>query len=164
MLNSVNYRMNIASHMIRAGRVFRDNPAVAKGTTIVCNYGTVASRVTHIAWALRHQYHLTSGDRVALVSKNCTEYLELLYAIWHAGLVAVPINAKLHRNEFKYILDDSQAKLCFTTQSLTEDIASTGSNALQSIIEIGGTAYLKMLAGETMPMAPRAADDLAWLF
>ncbi|MCH7853693.1 MAG: AMP-binding protein [Proteobacteria bacterium] len=156
--------MNIASHMIRAGRAFRDNPAVAKGTTIVCDYATVASRVAHIAWALRHQYDLELGDRVALVSKNRPEYLELLYAIWHAGLVAVPVNAKLHRNEFKYILDNSQAKLCFTTQSLTEDIASTGCDALQSIVEIGDATYTNMLTGATMPLAPRAADDLAWLF
>jgi len=164
MLNSVNYRMNIASHMIRAGRAFRDKPAVAKGTTIVSDYGTVAGRVTHIAWALRQRYHLDRGDRVALVAKNCPEYLELLYAIWHAGLVAVPINAKLHRNEFRYILNDSKAVLCFTSPSLTGDVAATGSDALRSIVEIGDTAYRELHGGETMSMATRGSNDLAWLF
>jgi acyl-CoA synthetase (AMP-forming)/AMP-acid ligase II len=28
--------------------------------------------------------------------ENCPEYLEALYGIWFAGLIAVPINAKLH--------------------------------------------------------------------
>jgi long-chain acyl-CoA synthetase len=156
--------MNIASHMVRAGRAFRDHPAVAKGTTIVCHYGEVASRVTQIAWALRHQHKLESGDRVGIVARNCPQYLEILYAIWHAGLVAVPVNAKLHRNEFKYILDDSQAKLCFTTPSLTADIVAIGGDSLRSVIEIGSTDYDGMRGAESMPMMSRAADDLAWLF
>jgi len=31
--------------------------------------------------------------------KNCAEYHEVLFACWHAGLVAVPMNAKLHSKE-----------------------------------------------------------------
>ena len=31
-----------------------------------------------------------------IVAKNCPEYVEMLYGIWHAGLAAVPANAKLH--------------------------------------------------------------------
>jgi acyl-CoA synthetase (AMP-forming)/AMP-acid ligase II len=31
--------------------------------------------------------------------RNRPEYLEALFAIWHAGLVAVPVNARLHRDE-----------------------------------------------------------------
>ncbi len=164
MLNSVNYRMNIASHMVRAGCAFRDHPAIAKGSAIVCNYGELASRVTRIARALRHDYPLEIGDRVAVVAKNCPQYVEILYAIWHAGLVAVPVNAKLHRNEFKYILDDSQAKLCFTTPSITADIAAIGGDLLQSVVEIGTAAYEEMLAGDAISVTTRNADDLAWLF
>jgi len=164
MLNSVNYRMNIASHMVRAGRAFRDHPAIAKGSVIVRNYGEVARRVARIARALRHEYSLETGDRVAIVAKNCPQYLEILYAVWHAGLVAVPINAKLHRNEFQYILHDSQAKLCFTTPSITADIAAICEERLQSVIEIGTSDYENMLASEAMPVATRAAEDLAWLF
>ena len=49
------------------------------------------------------------GDRVAIVMRNRPEYLEALFAIWHAGLVAVPVNARLHRDEFAYILEHSGA-------------------------------------------------------
>jgi acyl-CoA synthetase (AMP-forming)/AMP-acid ligase II len=31
--------------------------------------------------------------------RNRPEYLEARYGIWHAGLVAVPVNARLHRDE-----------------------------------------------------------------
>jgi len=44
--------------------------------------------------------------------KNCPEYYEVLFACWHAGLTAVPMNAKLHPKEFAYILENSGAKAC----------------------------------------------------
>ena len=50
--------------------------------------------------------------------KNCPEYYELLFACWHAGLTAVPMNAKLHAKEFAYILENSGAKACFVTPDL----------------------------------------------
>ena len=46
---------------------------------------------------------------------NSPEYIEVLYAVWHAGLTAVPMNAKLHQREFAYILENSGARLCFAT-------------------------------------------------
>ena len=47
--------------------------------------------------------------------KNCPEFYELLFACWHAGLTAVPMNAKLHAKEFAYIIENSGAKACFVT-------------------------------------------------
>ena len=34
---------------------------------------------------------LAPGERVAAFMTNCPEYLEVLYGIWWAGLVAVPV-------------------------------------------------------------------------
>ena len=42
---------------------------------------------------------------------NRPEFLEALFAIWHAGLVAVPMNAKLHSEEFGYIIGNTEASL-----------------------------------------------------
>ena len=50
--------------------------------------------------------------------KNCPEFYEMLFACWHAGMTAVPMNAKLHPKEFAYILENSGAKLCFVTPDL----------------------------------------------
>ena len=59
---------------------------------------------------LRRELSLDRGDRVALILRNCPEYVELLFACWHAGLTAVPINAKLHPREIHYILTQSGAR------------------------------------------------------
>ena len=68
------------------------------------------------------QVGLKQGDRVALAMTNCPEFVEALYAIWHAGLTAVPMNAKLHRREFSYIVNNAGARLCLVNDDLEESI------------------------------------------
>ena len=36
--------------------------------------------------------------------ENCGEYLQVLYGIWRAGMVAVPMNVRLHEKEIAFIL------------------------------------------------------------
>ncbi|MDA0339399.1 MAG: AMP-binding protein, partial [Proteobacteria bacterium] len=156
--------MNIAAHMVRTGRAFRDQPAVAKGSGIVQTYGAVADRVARLAGALASRFGLSPGDRVGLALKNCPEYLELLYACWHAGLVAVPINSKLHQSEFAYVLENSGGSICFVTADLTDTIAPLAGDGLKQVIEVPGADYEALLNGLAVPMVPRALGDAAWLF
>ncbi|WP_211482029.1 AMP-binding protein [Azotobacter beijerinckii] len=64
-------------------------------------------RAARLAGFLRRNLRLEAGDRVAIYMSNCPEYLECLYGMLWAGLVAVPINAKLHPREASYILADA---------------------------------------------------------
>ena len=88
--------MNLASWLERAGKDDPQRPALGLGPRVLRNYGEVAGRVARLAGALRSGSGLAPGDRVAIAAKNSPDYLEVLYAIWHAGLAAVPANAKLH--------------------------------------------------------------------
>jgi non-ribosomal peptide synthetase component F len=72
---------------------------------------------------LRQRVGLEPGERVAIVAKKSPDYLELMYAIWHAGLAAVPANAKLHGRELAYILEHSGARICFASYGLDDEIA-----------------------------------------
>ncbi len=156
--------MNIANHLVRAGASRAGRPAVAIGGEVVLRYGELADRAARIAGALRGTYGLQAGDRVGLAMKNCAAYLEVMYGCWQAGLVAVPINAKLHQNEFAYILENSGARLCFATTDLVEAIAGIAREPLDRVIEIGGGEYECMFAGAAMACATRAPEDAAWLF
>ncbi|MCB2027120.1 MAG: acyl--CoA ligase, partial [Ottowia sp.] len=97
-----------------------------------------------------------------LILKNCVEYYELLFGCWHAGLVAVPMNAKLHPDEFAYMFHNSGARLGFATPDLVEAVAGTG--ALERVVEVPSRDYAKLLEHEPVPMVDRAGDDPAWLF
>src|SRR5260221_1989319 len=145
--------MNLAHLLLRTARWLPERPALAVGKRAVLSYGTLAARVSQLAFSLGSKFNLSPGDRVALAMKNCPEYYEVLFACWHAGLVAVPMNAKLHAKEFAYILENSGAKACFVTPDL-ESAIPTGT----AIREIG------KLRGEPMPPAEVKPDDAAWLF
>jgi acyl-CoA synthetase (AMP-forming)/AMP-acid ligase II len=53
---------------------------------VYSDYRSLAHRAARLAGALQGQLGLNAGDRVAIVAKNSPAYLELLYAVWHAGL------------------------------------------------------------------------------
>jgi long-chain acyl-CoA synthetase len=139
-------------------------PAAASGTRIVASYGDLAARAAHLASALRERLGLKPGDRVAIVAKNSHHYLELLYGIWHAGLAAVPANAKLHGAELGYILAHSGARICFASEGLDGEIAPHAPKSLERLIAIGSAEYETLFAADSIAVVPREPDDLAWLF
>ena len=156
--------MNVALWLERAGRSHAGRPAIGSGTRVVSDYAALAERVARLAGALRLQFALAPGERVAIVARNCVEYVELLFAIWHAGLAAVPANAKLHGAELGYILAHSGARVCFASGGLDEMIAPHAPNSLERIIRIGGPGYEALATAEPIALTSRADDDLAWLF
>jgi long-chain acyl-CoA synthetase len=145
--------MNLAHLLHRSARLAPDARAIARGRHAVVSYGQLADRVARLASGLRSKLGLVEGDRVGLAMKNCVEYHEVLFACWHAGLVAVPMNAKLHPKEFAYILENSGAKACFVTSDLE--------SAVPSGTPIG---ELPQLRSAPVPVAERKPDDAAWLF
>ena len=102
--------MNIALWLERAGLAQPDRPAVGRGARVHKTYGAFAGRAARLAGALRGRCGLAPGDRVVIAAKNSPDYLEVLYGVWHAGLVAVPANAKLHGAELGYIIAQSGAR------------------------------------------------------
>ena len=86
--------MNIAQFLHHSARIYGDRPALAVGKKVVKSYRDLSQRVASLASGMQKHYGLQAGDRVAFAMKNCPEYWELMFACWHAGLAAVPMNAK----------------------------------------------------------------------
>jgi acyl-CoA synthetase (AMP-forming)/AMP-acid ligase II len=99
--------MNPALWVERQGRRRPDELAMGVGERVSAGWATSAARIAAVAAGLRDSFRLSPGDRVAIVMRNRPKYLEALFAIWHAGLVAVPVNARLHRDAIAYILEHS---------------------------------------------------------
>lgn len=66
---------------------------------------------SELAGGLVQQLGLQPGDRVAILDKNCPEYLELVFALDKAGVVAAPLNWRLTPHEVKSIIDDIKPAL-----------------------------------------------------
>ncbi len=155
--------MNLALFLERAGRDDPRRPALGFGARVLRDYGDMAGRVARLAGALR-SLGLYPGDRVAIVAKNSPDFVEVLYAIWHAGLAAVPANAKLHGAELGYILEQSGARVCFVSDGLDGVLAAHAPKGLERLIVIGSADYEKLFATDPVAVVPRGGDDLAWLF
>src|SRR4030095_16179790 len=124
--------MNIAAWLLRAGLSHPELPAVGRGASTAQNYRQLAARAARLAHAL-HGLGLEPGDRVAIVARNCVEYVETIFGIWHGGFAAVPANAKLHGRELGYILDHSGARVCFATPGLDAEGAPHAPASRQTI-------------------------------
>jgi long-chain acyl-CoA synthetase len=93
-------------------------------------YGELDRSSSELAGALVDQLKLAPGDRVAILDKNCPEYVELMFALDKAGAVAAPINWRLTPSEVKAIIDDIKPKLVVTGAEFREHGLASGVQTL----------------------------------
>lgn len=103
----------------RQAELRKDKEAVIFGTTRL-TYNDLNRRVNQLAAGLREK-GILKGDRAAILSQNCHQYIEAFYAVAKLGAILVPINWRLVGGEIKYALDDSGSKVLI----YGEDFADT---------------------------------------
>ena len=153
---------NLAALLAHAARNWPQLPAVAHGDHALHSYSDLGHRAARIAAALVNA-GLHAGDRVALVSRNTPAYIETLFACWWAGLVAVPVNAKLHPQELAFVLADSGARFAFVDDAW--EVSLPAGSAPERVVRFGSRDYEVLAANEAaahVAAVDRAAP--AWLF
>jgi long-chain acyl-CoA synthetase len=113
--------MNSALWLERTAQVMGDRPALLLGDSLVADYAGFARRAAGLAGSLQRG-GVGPGHRIGIFAKNVPDYLTCFYAIWRAGAVAVPVNAKLHPKEAAWILSNAEATSCFVTDALGEGL------------------------------------------
>lgn len=156
---------NLAHLLARTARTHGGLPALALGDRVVADYRRVASRTARLASAFARA-SLRPGDRVALILQNLPAYIETLFACWWAGLVVVPVNAKLHPEELSFVFEDSGARWAFVDSDWHHTLSSARPrSATERIIDFESPEYDRLLAsGTETSIVPLSADDVAWLF
>lgn len=157
--------MNIAIFLQTAARSYGYRPAVSFGSTLVATYEELSFRVATLAASLRAS-GLKPGDRVGIAMSNAPEYLEVLFGIWHAGLCAVPMNAKLHPREIAYALEHSGSRWCFITSDLSKKLSELQRDVknLERVIIVETEEYRTLFNATAMVMEAVDPMDPAWLF
>ena len=85
---------------------------IGNGQIIDYTWRDTLSKARCMAAYLKQQ-GLASGDRVAILSKNCAHWMMTDWAIWMAGYVSVPLYPTLAADTIRQILEHSEAKLLF---------------------------------------------------
>jgi acyl-CoA synthetase (AMP-forming)/AMP-acid ligase II len=78
------------------------------------NYGELDDRVRRLGNGLMQGCALEKGQRVAVLSKNCIEFLEIYYACARTGLIVQPLNWRLGIPEMAKILEDGSPTVVIT--------------------------------------------------
>jgi acyl-CoA synthetase (AMP-forming)/AMP-acid ligase II len=158
--------MNIAALLQKSARSFGTSPAVSYATCVYMTYSELANRVQKLASGFVNCCGLKRGDRVGIAMTNCPAFTEVLYAIWHAGLVAVPMNAKLHQREISYIIENAGVRLCMVNRDLEATVGPLCDSVerLDRVVSVDTTDYRGLLTSSEIPLQCVNADDPAWLF
>ena len=155
--------MTLAHLLARQARRRPDAAAILHGERLHASHLDWAARSAGLARQLRAT-GLAEGDRVLLFAHNHPRYLEVLWGLWWAGLVAVPVNAKLHPREVEWIIAHSGARWAF----VTPDVAPAPLTGLERQIALDSPDADALLAPApdplAVPVAERGLGDVAWLF
>jgi len=155
--------MNISHLLRRSAQVFPSRPALLAGERVLHDYRRLAARVAALAGHLRTRCAVAPGDRVAIFSANCPQYLEALHAIHWAGAVSVPVNYKLHARELAYVLEHSGARAVCVSGALRDAALAAGA-APATLQELGSDAWEQAAQGPALEIHACAPQDVASLF
>ncbi len=153
----------LAHHAMRAP----DRPMLRQGDRTV-TYGQMADRVAAVAGGL-HERGVGQGDVVALLSYNCIEFIETIFAANHLGAIAMPINWRLAAPEVRYILEHSQANALVCDGDLLQlgeeatgelDHALTRACIASTDAPDGWIAYSELHSPNAPPVVGAGGDDV----
>ena len=142
--------MNWFGVLAHHARLRPDSPiTVFEGETTT--YAEMAERATRLAGGLA-AIRGHRGGVVALLSYNCPEFLETVFAANYLGAIAMPVNWRLAAPEVRYILEHSGARVLVADDPLI-DLADEATEGM-------GAAPVRACVSPAAPEGWTALDDL----
>jgi fatty-acyl-CoA synthase len=127
-------------------------------------YAAFHARIEQTARALRAEFGIGHGDRVAILSLNRPDYLVLLYACARLGAMLVPLNWRLAPAEQLFILSDATPTVLMLEEAFA-DILPALQNSLPDTNIVGldfipphGNAFDQLLTRARGDVRDRYAD------
>src|SRR5580693_2457599 len=111
--------MNLSDLIARNAAFTPGKPAIIFGGEAL-SYRALHDRIEQAARALKAEFGVSRGDRVAILSLNRPDYLVLLYACARLGAMLVPLNWRLAPAEQLFILSDASIKVLVLERAFAE--------------------------------------------
>jgi acyl-CoA synthetase (AMP-forming)/AMP-acid ligase II len=162
--------MNLGRYVSRSAKYYPDHIAIMfEGKQI--SYKELDKRTNRLAQGL-YALGLKKGDRVAIQSWNRPEIAETEVACYKAGMVRIPINARLSAAEATGILNNAEVKALIGDKPHLESLMDNQPSleSVQHFINVdgpsGGTIFYDTLLSENKEESPDVEvemDELAVL-
>jgi acyl-CoA synthetase (AMP-forming)/AMP-acid ligase II len=124
-----------------------------------------ASRIFRLANALLGK-GLRKQERVAVLARNCSEYIEIFGAGEVAGFVTINLNSRLSEAELAAICQDSQPSALIYAQEFATQANAIAAHVSSIRARIGIDTDYEQLLGEASadePVVEPVAGDMAYL-
>ncbi|MBN1105758.1 MAG: long-chain-fatty-acid--CoA ligase [Deltaproteobacteria bacterium] len=156
----------------RNARRYPDEPCLAEGKKRY-SFRDYDHRVNRLANGLL-QLGVGRGDRVAVLLTNCSEYVEIYFGLAKMGAIAVPLNTRLHAQEYiRYFKVTSPTALLVGEPF--QHVVSEIRPALDTVRHVawvgenpcdGAVPYEAVLSGSppTEPLVEVSENDVATIF
>lgn len=156
---AVDGAVNLFAMLDQAASRHPHRGAVYHGTRRLYTWIELRDRALRLAASIRKQH--AAGARLAIATHNRPEIIELMFAIWAAECVVVPINYKLHPREMAEILDDAGAARVFASTAIAGELAPITTTPMETF-ESQDYSRRVTVAPSAKPRTDPSA--LAWLF
>ncbi|MCU1502060.1 MAG: hypothetical protein JWM12_1414 [Ilumatobacteraceae bacterium] len=153
-----------------AARKTPDAPALFFEDQVV-TFGQLDEHVRRLANALLAI--AAPGDRIAVLSENRAEYIDLYYGVPAAKMGLVFLNYRLNPKELTKIVNDADARVIFTEPKYLDTVTAIAAESpgVAAVVVMGGDPtgnhldYDDVLgaAADAQPDVEVLEDDLAWL-
>jgi benzoate-CoA ligase family protein len=137
------------------------------------SYGDVRELADRTGNALR-ELGVEMEQRVVMICLDTPEFLGTFWGAIKIGAVPVPVNTLLRAADFRYVLDDSRARVAVVSAPLLAEAAPAlaGAPYLRHVLVAGGAPGPHLSfedragrASSTLEAAPMTRDDVAfWLY
>ncbi|WP_433243977.1 class I adenylate-forming enzyme family protein [Actinomadura nitritigenes] len=130
-------------------------------------YAELRDRVRRAANALRTVAE--PGDRIAVLSGNRPEYVDLYYAVPAAGMALTFLNHRLHPSEITALVEHAQASVLIVSGEYLDAMTEhrhemPGVKVVVGLDGGGDRGYADLVAGADATEPPRPDEDsIAWL-
>lgn len=80
--------------------------------------------------------HLNEGDKIGIISENRVEWVAVDFACMFLKLITIPVYTSISNSQIKYILQNSETKVCFVSNLILLEKILSLKNELKGIREI----------------------------
>ncbi|MEO1202003.1 MAG: class I adenylate-forming enzyme family protein, partial [Pseudomonadota bacterium] len=151
------HSMTVAGGIRAASKRAPGKPAV-KCRSDTVTYAELALRIERLSAAARTTLGLHKGDNVAIVARNCIEYVEVVSALPEAGVAVATVNPRLTSAEIEAICDDARARVIFADAAGADSLSGSTFATVERIVPFGAD-YEALLRRARAPDEPAAVDE-----
>jgi acyl-CoA synthetase (AMP-forming)/AMP-acid ligase II len=116
-------------------------------------YARLAERITRVANLVHAGLGLRHGERAAVLSANCLEYIEIVCGMAEAGVAAATIGPTAAAPEIRFICEDSGARVMFVSAALEGAARAAAPPTVERFVVIG-PGYEALLAEAATSLCP----------